>query len=49
MKVMTFNMRYDAPADPYPWAVRQLLAQKMIDQYDPDIIGLQEINPDDAG
>lgn len=43
VKVMTFNMRYDAPDDPYPWETRQLLAKQMISQYEPDILGLQEI------
>lgn len=43
LKVMSFNIRYGTANDgPNAWVERKDIVAKMLDQYDPDIIGLQE-------
>jgi endonuclease/exonuclease/phosphatase family metal-dependent hydrolase len=44
VKVMTLNLRYDNPADSLnAWPVRATLVHDLIEETEPDIIGLQEV------
>lgn len=43
MKIMTFNIRIDSNKDPQPWADRKDYIAQIIDKYQPDIIGFQEV------
>ena len=43
MRVMTYNIRYDNPADSLDnWAYRKDFVASMIRYHDPDIVGIQE-------
>ena len=43
LKVMTFNIRYNNPADSiYSWDNRKEMVTDVIKSYKPDIIGIQE-------
>jgi len=43
MKIMTFNIRYDNPADSiYNWDHRKCMVYEVFQKYSPDIAGLQE-------
>ena len=44
MNVMTFNIRYDNPGDSLDnWKYRKAFAAKMIQNYDVDVFGTQEV------
>ena len=44
IKVMTYNIRYDAPGDGVnQWPKRTDKVYDLIKKYDPDVIGLQEV------
>ncbi|MEM6724896.1 MAG: endonuclease/exonuclease/phosphatase family protein [Bacteroidota bacterium] len=44
LKVISFNLRYDNPSDTVnPWNTRQLLASDLLNQFQPDLIGFQEV------
>nr|WP_276938629.1 endonuclease/exonuclease/phosphatase family protein [Helcococcus sueciensis] len=43
MRVMTVNARYINDFDEYPWSSRKTVIKEMIEEYNPDLIGFQEI------
>ncbi len=43
MRVMTINARYINDFDKYPWSSRKTVIKDMIEEYNPDLIGFQEI------
>lgn len=43
MRVMTINARYVNDYDKYPWSERKTVIKEMIEKYNPDLIGFQEI------
>lgn len=42
LQVMSYNVRYDEPTDRQRWAERKAAIQQIIQQEDPDLLGLQE-------
>lgn len=42
LRMMSFNLRYAAANDPYPWQTRRALVQEVIENRQPDVIGTQE-------
>ncbi|WP_172971059.1 endonuclease/exonuclease/phosphatase family protein [Bacillus sp. THAF10] len=44
-KIMTFNLRVLVPSDPFPWRDRKHWIRETIVEYQPDVIGLQELTP----
>lgn len=42
LKMMSFNLRYAAANDPYPWETRRARVQELIHKQQPDVIGTQE-------
>ncbi|WP_010271143.1 endonuclease/exonuclease/phosphatase family protein [Paenibacillus senegalensis] len=40
--MMSFNLRYAAANDPYPWETRREIVQEIIQEQQPDVIGTQE-------
>lgn len=43
MRVMTINARYVNDYDKFPWSLRKTVIKEMIEEYNPDLIGFQEI------
>lgn len=41
----SFNVRYDNPEDAYPWETRLPRVAETIDQLNPDLLGVQEAQP----
>ena len=42
LRVMTYNVRYASDQGPHRWQVRRPLAQRMLAEQNPDVIGMQE-------
>jgi endonuclease/exonuclease/phosphatase family metal-dependent hydrolase len=45
MTACSFNVRYDSSEDAYPWGTRLPRVAETIDQLDPDLLGVQEAQP----
>lgn len=43
LKIMTFNVRYDNEEDPFLWADRIEVIEKIVKKYAPDVINFQEV------
>lgn len=46
LSACSFNIRYNNPDDPYPWPSRLPRVAETIDQLDPDLLGVQEAQPE---
>ena len=42
LRVMTYNVRYASDQGPHRWQLRRPLAQRMLAEQNPDVIGMQE-------
>lgn len=45
VRAVTFNIRYDNPEDEHPWGVRFSRVTETIRDLDPDLLGVQEAQP----
>lgn len=43
LRVMTYNVRYDEPTDPFVWDKRREPLAALVNTTDPDILGVQEV------